>query len=178
MRLACQLLGIALLLADIPMVLAQADGEHASNPSLPTILPVGWSEAGDVMLHEASGTRCPHDISGFHAMRLSGPVEPNILGTCRYEDPSGWDEAGMQVRRYMRDVGESRLAIENDRALLEPRGGTPMMMVRFAPVTNRNGEMGGVVIITKTRNGLLIDCFAEGASLEDASKKIALFCGN
>jgi hypothetical protein len=176
MRLVARLLGIACLLAVSPSVVAQ-EIEPPPAPSGPT-LPDGWSLDGNRTVHEASATRCLHEISGFRPLRLAGPLQPNILGTCRYDDESGWGTAGMQVRRYMRDTGESRLAIENDRALMEPNGQSPMMMVRFAPTTNKKGEMGGIVIITKTRNGLLIDCFAEGASLEDASKKIGLFCSN
>ena len=34
------------------------------------------------------------------------------------------------------------------------------------------------MVITKTRGGLLIDCFGEGESLEKASEKIGLFCAN
>jgi hypothetical protein len=34
------------------------------------------------------------------------------------------------------------------------------------------------MVITKTRGGLLIDCFGEGESLEKASAKIGLFCAN
>jgi hypothetical protein len=52
------------------------------------------------------------------------------------------------------------------------------MMVRFQPITTRDGKRGGRVIITKTRGGLLIDCFGEAESLEKASGKIGLFCGN
>jgi len=178
MRLAGQLLGIALLVSGSGQVIAQ-QADNLQSPS-PATLPDGWSLDGDRTVHAASDTRCRNDIAGFLHMRLSGPVDPNIVGTCRYEDMSGGGDAGIQVRRYMRGVGESREAIAYDRALIEPPDGEmpPMMTVRFAPATTRNGQMAGVVIMTKARNGLLIDCFAEGISLEDATKKIALFCAN
>ncbi len=181
MRLAIPFLVASVILAGLQSALAEAPTENAPNPSAPAAsMPEGWSRDGDRTVHEASATRCLNEIAGFRTMRLSGPVEPNIVGTCRYEDASGAGDAGMQVRRYMRNVGESPEAIANDRALMEPGEGhgTPMMMVRFAPVTTRNGQMGGVVIITKARNGFLIDCFGEGRSIEDASKKIGLFCAN
>ena len=139
----------------------------------------GWKMENGVALHETSTTKCPAELSGLGALILTGPVEPNILGTCTYKDQADSGDAGMQVRRYMRDIGESRDAIVNDRMLMEPRPGAqvPFMMVRFTQITLRDGKSGGRMIITKTRGGLLVDCFGEGESLENATAKIALFCG-
>ncbi len=134
MRLAIPFLVASVILAGLQSALGEAPTENAPNPSAPAAsMPEGWSRDGDRTVHEASATRCLNEIAGFRPMRLSGPVDPNILGTCRYEDASGAGDAGMQVRRYLRDVGESREAIANDRALMEPGEGhgTPMMMVRF-----------------------------------------------
>jgi hypothetical protein len=140
----------------------------------------GWKMEGGVAIHQASTTRCPAELPGLAALIFTGPAEPNILGTCTYKDSGGMGDAGMQVRKYVRDVGESREAIVNDRTLMEPRQGdvVPFMMVRFTPITTRDGQRGGRVVITKTRGGLLIDCFGEGESLEKASEKIGLFCSN
>jgi hypothetical protein len=140
----------------------------------------GWKMDSGAAVHDASTTRCPAEIPGFTALIFTGPAEPNILGTCTYKDSAGSGDAGLQVRKYVRDVGESRDAINNDRMLMEPRPGAeiPFMMVRFAPITTRDGNKGGRMVITKTRGGLLIDCFGEGESLEKASEKIGLFCAN
>lgn len=140
----------------------------------------GWKMESGAAIHEASTTRCPAELPGFTALIFTGPVEPNILGTCTYKDSAGGGDAGMQVRKYVRDVGESGDAINNDRTLMEPRPGAeiPFMMVRFSPITTRDGNRGGRIVITKTRGGLLIDCFGEGESLEKASEKIGLFCAN
>ncbi len=140
----------------------------------------GWKVESGAALHEASTTKCPAEIPGFNALIFTGPAEPNILGTCTYKDSSGMGDAGIQVRKYMRGVGESRDAMINDRTLMEPRPGAevPFMMVRIQPITTRDGKNGGRMVITKTRGGLLIDCFGEGESIEKASKKIGLFCGN
>jgi hypothetical protein len=140
----------------------------------------GWTMEGGAAIHEASTTRCPAELPGLNALIFTGPVEPNILGTCTYKDGAGGGDAGMQVRKYVRDVGESREATINDRTLMEPRQGAeiPFMMVRFSPIMTRDGNRGGRVVITKTRGGLLIDCFGEGESLEKASEKIGLFCAN
>jgi hypothetical protein len=140
----------------------------------------GWKMDGGAAFHEASTTKCPAELPGFNALIFTGPAEPNILGTCTYKDSSGMGDAGIQVRKYMRDVGESRDAIINDRTLIEPRPGAdvPFMMVRIQPITTRDGKSGGRMVITKTRGGLLIDCFGEGESIEKTSAKIGLFCGN
>jgi hypothetical protein len=140
----------------------------------------GWKMEGGSAIHDASITKCPAELPGFNALIFTGPSEPNILGTCTYKDNAGNGDAGIQVRKYMRDVGESRNAIINDRTLMEPRAGAeiPFMMVRLQPITTRDGKSGGRMVITKTRGGLLIDCFGEGESLEKASAKIGLFCAN
>jgi hypothetical protein len=140
----------------------------------------GWKMEGSAALHAASTTKCPAELTGLGALIFTGPVEPNILGTCTYKDNADGGDAGIQVRRYMRNVGESRDAIQNDRMLMEPRAGAdvPFMMVRFTPITTRDGKRGGRMVITKTRGGLLIDCFGEGESLEKVSAKIGLFCSN
>ena len=52
------------------------------------------------------------------------------------------------------------------------------MMVRIDQITTRDGKNGGRLVISKTRGGLLIDCFGEGESLEKAGEKIGLFCAN
>ena len=179
MRSAFFAVAVAALLFGARAALAQVGSEPSSSASqLPP--PLGWSIAADSIVHEESTTRCTNDVAGFLPLRLSGPVEPNVLGTCHYEDPAGGGDVGIQVRRYMRGVGESRDAIVNDRMLMEPRPGslTPGFAARMLPVKTRDGQMGGLVIITKVRNGFLVDCFAEGRGLEEASKKIALICGN
>jgi hypothetical protein len=139
----------------------------------------GWRMDSGAALHEVSTTKCPAALPGFEPLTFTGPAEPNVLGTCTYKDSAGGGDTGIQVRRYVRDVGESREAVQNDRMLMEPRGANvPFMMVRFQPIMTRDGKRGGRVIITKTRGGLLIDCFGEAESLEKASHKIGLFCGN
>ena len=167
------------------LLLTFSGGAFAQSPSngsaaAEEMAKAGWKMDGGAALHDASTTRCPGELPGFSALIFTGPSEPNIVGTCTYKDSAGGGDAGMQVRKYVRDVGESRDAINNDRALMEPRPGAdvPFMMVRLAPITTRDGKSGGRMVITKTRGGLLIDCFGEGESLEKVSAKIGLFCSN
>jgi hypothetical protein len=139
-----------------------------------------WSMPSEGAVHEASGTRCLASVNGFSTMQFTGAAEPNILGTCAYADESGTGDAGLRVRRYLPGVGESGAEIENDRTLMEPdpAAGAPLFMARMGPATLKDGKMGGRLTITKTRNGYLIDCFADGATLQIASGKIALICSN
>jgi len=160
--------------------LAQSPYDNPNSAAAQEMTKAGWKIEHGVALHEMSMTKCPAELMGLAGLIFTGPAEPNILGTCTYKDPTDGGDAGIQVRRYMRDVGESRDAVVNDRTLMEPRPGAeiPFMMVRLMPVMLRDGKSGGRMVITKTRGGLLIDCFGEGETLEKASAKIALFCGN
>jgi len=167
------------------LLLTLSGGAFAQSPSngsaaAEEMAKAGWKMEGGGAVHDASTTKCPAELPGFSALIFTGPAEPNIVGTCTYKDRADTGDAGMQVRKYVRDVGETRDAITNDRTLMEPRAGDeiPFMMVRFTPITTRDGNRGGRIVITKTRGGLLVDCFGEAESLEKASEKIGLFCAN
>jgi hypothetical protein len=159
---------------------AQSAYDNPDSAAAKAMANAGWTMRSGEAFHEASTTKCPAALPGFEALIFTGPVEPNVLGTCTYRHVADGGDTGIQVRRYIRGVGESRDAIQNDRALMEPGrdAAIPFMMVRFTPITTRDGKRGGRVVITKTRGGFLIDCFGEAASLEKASEKIALFCSN
>jgi hypothetical protein len=151
---------------------AGSRGGEAPNPEL-------WTMPPDGTLHEASGTKCLAEVKGFDRMEFSGAADP-VLGTCIYIDDTGTGDAGVRVRRYLPGVGGSRTEIENDRTLMEPDPniGAPLFTVRMGAATTRDGKMGGRLTITKVRNGYLVDCFAEGATLQVASAKMALICAN
>jgi hypothetical protein len=175
-----------LLIFSVAMLCAEGVcAQPAENPTAGTPVQVpptgdGWTTPADGHAHAASGTQCPERVNGFDHLQFLGPTGPALLGSCTYVDDTGNGDAGIRVRRYVSGAGESQEAIDNDRALMEPneRQGAPMFAVRMDPVTTRDGTMGGRLTITKTRNGFLIDCFAEGLSLEIASAKLALICGN
>lgn len=158
---------------------AQTPEDNASPPGAPASGPEGWSFGDGGPAHAASGVRCPAQSDGFKPVALSGPAEPNILGICLYEDSLGTGDAGVRVRRYLPDVGETPEAIANDRLLMEPRPGAaaPLFTVRIEPFTAGDGKRSARVTITKTGNGLLIDCFADDADFGAATAKIAGVCG-
>lgn len=139
----------------------------------------GWTTDSNGPAHALSETKCPRESDGFKTVRFSGPAEPNILGTCLYEDAMGTGDAGIRVRRYMAGVGETPEAIANDRMLMEPdpRNGAPLFTVRIAPLTFADGKRGARLTITKIRGGLLIDCYAEDADFGNATAKVAALCG-
>lgn len=179
MRSAKSLTAVVLL-ACSGAAFAQSPFDNPNTASAQSMAKAGWKVENGEALHQMSTTKCPAELAGLGALILTGPVEPNILGTCTYKDQADGGDAGLQVRRYMRDVGESRDAIVNDRMLMEPRPGAevPFMMVRFTQITLRDGKSGGRMVITKKKGELLVDCFGEGKSLEKATAKIALFCAN
>ena len=139
----------------------------------------GWTSDAAGFAHAESQTHCPADSDGFKPATLTRFVEPNILGTCLYEDAMGTGDAGVRVRRYMAGVGESEEAIRNDRMLMEPdpAHGAPLFTVRIVPLTFVDGKRGGRLTITKVRGGLLIDCYAEDADFGNATAKVAALCG-
>jgi hypothetical protein len=165
------------LLTCISGALAQSPFDNPGSAAAQAMTKAGWKMESGVALHAASTTKCPAMLPGFDALVFTGPSGPNILGTCTYKDAG---DTGIQVRRYIRDVGESRDAIVNDRTLMEPRPGegVPFMMVRISEITTRDGKPGGRMVITKKRGEFLVDCFGEGDSMEKTSQKIGLFCGN
>lgn len=123
---------------------------------------------------------CPNRIEGFEPLAFTGADAAALLGACSYIDADGAGNAGIRVRKYVPDVGESRDAIANDRLLMEPdpTREAPLFAVRMSPFTTSNGTKGGVLVITKKRNGYLVDCYAEGVTLDDTTAKIARFCGS
>ena len=169
-----------LLLTGIHGAFAQSAYDNPNSAAAQAMTKAGWKMDAGAALHDPSTTKCPAALPGFDAMIFTGPVEPNILGTCTYKDGADAGDTGIQVRRYIRDVGESRDAIVNDRTLMEPTPGenVPFMMVRITEIMTRDGKPGGRMVITKARGGFLVDCFGEGESMEKTSQKIGLFCGN
>jgi hypothetical protein len=166
----------ALALCTENMCFAQNSGGDSAIPSDPK----QWTQSSEGNRHDASGTNCLDDVAGFAPLAFTGADMANLLGSCVYVDNSGTGNAGVRVRRYVPGEGESQESVANDRALMEPDPvqGAPLFTVRMAPVTTGDGKMGGRVTITKTRNGYLVDCFAEGATLAVASGKMASICSN
>jgi hypothetical protein len=173
MRLAHAVLAAALVLGVPGVCLAQSPAESSGQTD-----PQSWTDMPGGRHHTASGTLCPNRVDGFEPLAFAGADAAALLGTCSYIDADGAGDAGLRVRKYVPGVGESRDAVSNDRMLMEPDPvqGPPMFAVRMSPVTTSNGTRGGILVITKARNGFLVDCFAEGATLDVATEKIARFC--
>jgi len=171
MRFALVVLAAALLLGSGAAGYAQGSGDPSVTPPDPTL----WTVLPEGNRHVASGTFCPDEVEGFASLAFAFGNIPNLLGTCAYTASAGGGTAGVRVRRYAAGEGESQEAIDNDRSLMEPDNvqGAPLFAVRMTPAAT-----GGRLTITKTRNGYLIDCFAEGPSLEDAAAKVAAVCKN
>ncbi len=127
-----------------------------------TDLPQGWTaRAGDgAFVHTESGVACLPAFGAFTRQKLEGPSSPNILGICIYADAKG-RPAGVRVRRYMENVGDSPLAIQNDRNLISPPNGQHLVAtMRVTPVALDDGTHIQRLTFTVLRNGMLTDCFA------------------
>ena len=122
-------------------------------------LPSDWSAREDGMLiHALSGALCPPEIAGFKRTGVESKGSPD-LGICAYAGEQE-REGLIRVRQYVRGDGETPLAIENDRMLIEPPPGTPKIVAgqRVGPGPAKNGVPTQQIVITMARTGLLIDC--------------------
>ena len=116
-------------------------------------------------------------LTDEEAAKLVNDEELKLQAVATLEFGTG--DAGVRVRRYAPGQGENSEAAGNDRALMEPRAGraSPLFTVRIEPLEVADGKRGARVVVTKTRNGLLIDCFGEDADFASATAKIAGVCG-
>jgi hypothetical protein len=122
-------------------------------------LPAGWSARADATLvHEQSGTTCPPELAGFKRVQIDSKGAPD-LGVCTYAGNPDL-EGLIRVRQYVRGAGETPLAIQNDQTLMEPPPGSPQIVsaIRSGPGPEGNGAATQQFVITKKRNGLLVDC--------------------
>jgi hypothetical protein len=140
---------------------ALAGFANADTPALPD----GWSTNADgSYVHAQSAVVCAKTVGTYTFVRLDGPAEPNILGTCVY---SGGDirVGKIRVRTFVDGVGETPLAIQNDRLLMGriqysdvPAGYTPKFGERMGPGPEIEGQRTSQTVITIMQGGLLVDC--------------------
>lgn len=134
----------------------------ASPPAQPSSS--DWISAGDGgYTHKPSGARCAASVEGFALKKLTMPATQGSLGTCEYEDEAG-RLGEIRVRRYLPGVGETPLAIQNDKTLMEEAtsetGQTTTSTIRVGPGPEIDGAPSQRDVITVKRNGMLIDCAA------------------
>ncbi|QEX21245.1 hypothetical protein FRZ61_11680 [Hypericibacter adhaerens] len=138
---------------------ASPDGKEGANAAASD-----WIKASDgSYTHKASGALCPIEVEGFALQGLKMPEAPGSLGTCLYADSAG-RRGEIRVRRYIPGVGETPLAIQNDKTLMEGATSSSDQVItstiRAGPGPEINGERSQRDVITVKRNGLLIDCAA------------------
>lgn len=150
-------------------------------------IPRGWSHSQDgSYTHAESGVVCPTSFEGFAFLALAKSRDANSVGDCEYGDSQG-RIAEIRIRKYVRGVGDTPLAIQNDESLMEPSatsglppGAKLMGAYRLGPGPEINGESTLRDVATITRRNLLIDCMAwERKSLfvlHDAIQKFPIIC--
>ena len=145
-------------------------GVGAENTVAPSQAPVpeGWTLSSDGSYsNPQSGIYCPKAMGSYALARLDGPAEPNRIGTCVYS--AGEIRIGeIRVRKFVDGVGETPLAISNDRALMGggggpnvPPGGKLAAAYRVGPGPEINGTQTQQIVITSVHGGLLVDCIAQ-----------------
>jgi hypothetical protein len=132
--------------------------------------PGGWTRADDgTYTHTQSGATCPPAVGPYNLIQVDGPSEPGILGVCQYS--AGPLRIGkIRVRTFIDGVGETPLAIQNDRSLMgvTPAQGVPptgklISSFRVGPGPVIDGTPTAQVVITSAINGLLVDCISQTA---------------
>jgi hypothetical protein len=131
------------------------------------MMPEGWSRSATGYTHDESGISCPATIGSYSLLRLEGPAAPTTLGTCVYS--GGALRIGqVRVRKFVDGVGETPLAIQNDRGLmgLVPMGGAsagtrPVAAYRAGPGPVIDGTETSQFVLTSVRKGLMMDCIAQ-----------------
>ena len=171
----------------IPFSLASLLGLISPSEAVEDTVPEGWVLGTDgTYSHGESGVTCAPTIEKFALQKLDGPAEPNILGICEYSDADG-RRGEIRVRRYISGVGETPLAIKNDRVLMGDEGATGlptgaklMAAARAGPGPQIEGEPTIRNVYTFAQHGLLIDCAAwEKKSVyapKDAMLSFSLAC--
>jgi hypothetical protein len=155
-----------------------ADSPSAPEPT-PTPAPsaADWIKASDgSYTHKPSGTLCATTVQGFALKRLDLSAIEGSLGICDYIDSAG-RIAEIRVRQYLPGVGETALAIENDRKLMESSADQKLSSaIRAGPGPAIDGQTSLRDVITVRRNDLLIDCAAwEKMSQSDGTSPIMEF---
>jgi hypothetical protein len=125
---------------------------------------------------QPSGAVCATSVQGFALKGLDLSATEGSLGICNYADGAG-RVAQIRVRHYLPGVGETALAIENDKKLMEssadPKSSSA---IRAGPGPAIDGQTSLRDVITVRRNDLLIDCAAwEKMSQSDGTSPIMDF---
>ena len=134
----------------------------------PPAAPDGWSRADDgTYTHDKSGVVCPPAMGAYTFVRLDGPTDSGILGVCVYS--GGPVRVGkIRVRTFIDGVGETPMAIQNDRGLMGlvpiqgmPAGGKPVGAFRGGPGPIIDGTETAQLVMTDVKNGLMVDCISQ-----------------
>jgi len=161
-----------------PYTMPAPDHERAAMSVSSTLtLPPDWTQRDDgALVHGPSGARCPAELDGFKRIGLETKGAPD-LGICKYAGEQ--DREGLiRVRQYVRDAGETPLAIQNDRMLIEPPPGSPQVVAgqRVGPGPEKNGAPTQQFVITLARKGLLVDCISRQLKTDDGKVDFVIAC--
>jgi hypothetical protein len=142
-------------------------------------LPPGWTARDTTLIvHDQSGAKCPAEIAAAKLTKIESKGAPD-LGICYYAGDN--DREGLvRVRQYVRGIGETPLAIQNDRMLMVPPPGAPDIVStqRVGPGPERRGAPTQQSVITMKKGGLLVDCVSRQLAGDQGKFDFALACSN
>jgi hypothetical protein len=142
-------------------------------------LPPGWTARDSTLVvHDQSGAKCPSEIGAAKRTKIESKGAPD-LGICYYA--GDFDREGLvRVRQYVRGAGETPLAIQNDRMLMEPPPGTPEIVSaqRVGPGPDKGGAPTQQSVITMKKGGLLVDCVSRKLAGDEGKFDFALACSS
>ena len=140
----------------------------ATTVAFADVLPPGWAAREDgALVHQASGATCPAELGGLKRTQLDAKGAPD-LGICGYSG-DGDHEGLIRVREYVPGAGETPLAIQNDKMLMEPPlGSRNVSGIRAGPGPDKNGVPTQQFVVTVTHNKLLIDCIGRQSRTDES----------
>jgi hypothetical protein len=134
----------------------------------PAQLLPGWTRAPDGSFkHTLSGAVCPLKLDKFSLSGLEKSTDANTLGICAYADNDD-HTAEIRIRRYVKGVGETPTAIQNDQGLMElGRDHDMVTAFRVTPLPSTDDRELSADVITVALKGHLIDCLVIRLRTED-----------
>lgn len=135
--------------------------------------PDGWTKNLDGSFKQAeSGILCPFQFKQFELQDVRGPSadNPNIIGTCRYQDGNG-RSGSIRIRKYVEGWGSDESLAANDKQLMG--ADAPPMLMR-ASVDHKTAAAR--LTVTTTRRGFLVDCSVAQIGHDRPKGDFPLYC--
>ncbi len=138
--------------------------------------PRGWITTPDGPMHVRSGVVCPSSFADHPFQKVTLDGDAAMLGRCHYH--RNGMEAWLRIREYHRGSGESRMAVDIDNTLMNPKPDESWIAsgYRFTPGTTSDGRSYVDLVVTTRVNDLLVDCIARRFSGDEGGAEFVALC--